>query len=325
MSDTQKQILISVVVCTYNRADLLKIALESLVKQTLDESEYEVLVVDNNSTDHTIDIIEEFSHYPYVRHVLELNQGLSHARNRGLKEAKGTYIAYCDDDCKLPEAWLSNAKNIIETVNPFLFGGPIYPFYTVEKPEWFDDKYAARVPYQSPLFLDSQSMDYVQGGNMFFLKSLLEDVGGFDTELGMRGDVIGYGEETALIRSIIQERSDVIAYYHPDLFVYHHERPEKLKMLRRVKMAFAMGRDHYRMNHRGVDTRPMIKFWVGRVAQLAKLEIGMIVASIRMFIRDRNTYPFIQNYIFEIMLPLVEGFGNLYEQVKTRIQKHRPQ
>ncbi len=322
MSNIQKKILISVVVCTYNRADLLQIALNSLVNQALDDSDYEVLVIDNNSTDDTAEVTKSFSNYPYIRYILETNQGLSHARNRGWQEAKGQYIAYCDDDCKLPEAWLSTAKEIIETINPALFGGPIYPFYTVEKPEWFDDKYATRTPSQSETFLDTQSIDYLRGGNMFFLKTVLEGVGGFDTELGMRGDVIGYGEETALIRSIIKDHSDIVSYYHPDLFAYHHERPDKLKLTHRVKMAFAIGRDHYQMNHREADTRSTLQFWVGRVSQLAKLEIGIVVASIRMFLRDRNTYPFRENYIFEIILPLVEGFGNLYEQVKTRIQKH---
>ena len=92
---------ISVVVCTFNRAQLAATAIESLCEQTADKSQYEVIVVDNNSQDNTREVTEDFcSRYPNLRYCLEEEQGLSHARNRGWRESRGVYVAYVDDDCR---------------------------------------------------------------------------------------------------------------------------------------------------------------------------------------------------------------------------------
>ncbi|MGD8380729.1 MAG: glycosyltransferase, partial [Syntrophobacterales bacterium] len=94
-------IKISVIVCTYNRAELLGGTLRTLCHQTLDTSEYEVIVVDNNSTDNTREVVDEFCRRSSnVRYCFEPQQGLSHARNQGLQEAKGKYVAYIDDDAR---------------------------------------------------------------------------------------------------------------------------------------------------------------------------------------------------------------------------------
>ena len=103
--------LISVVVCTFNRADLLETSLEALDEQILESSEYEVIVVDNNSTDNTLNVVEELcNRLTSLRYCFEPNQGLSHARNRGWREAMGEYVAYIDDDCKVPGQWLTRGE-----------------------------------------------------------------------------------------------------------------------------------------------------------------------------------------------------------------------
>ena len=107
--------LISVVICTYNRAAIFKNALQSVCAQTIDPSSYEVIVVDNNSTDQTAEIAQSFcQQFPHVHYIKEKQQGLSYARNTGWQKAKGAYIAYIDDDCEVPETWLAVALNVIE-------------------------------------------------------------------------------------------------------------------------------------------------------------------------------------------------------------------
>ena len=133
---------ISVVICTYNRSDILKNVLETVVNQTVDQSFYEVIIVDNCSTDQTESQVRNFSRLnTNIRYVLEKRVGLSHARNRGWKEARGRYVAYTDDDCELPEEWLTIALQIIENVEPDIFGGPYYPYYLSPKADWFKDEY----------------------------------------------------------------------------------------------------------------------------------------------------------------------------------------
>ena len=117
------KLAISVVICTYNRAELLANSLQTLCEQTINKSDYEVLVVDNNSQDSTPNLTESFCrYYPNIRYFLETRQGLSHARNRGWQEAKGLYVAYIDDDCKVPEQWLTIAMKIIDRIAPTAFG-----------------------------------------------------------------------------------------------------------------------------------------------------------------------------------------------------------
>lgn len=131
---------LSIVVCTYNRADLLVDCLESLVNQDVDPESYEVIIVNNNSTDKTLEVVDRFAKkYPNIRTVQELNQGLSHARNRGWREARGKYVAYIDDDAKASPDWCKRILNTFSTVTPTpaAVGGQIFPYYETLPPAWF--------------------------------------------------------------------------------------------------------------------------------------------------------------------------------------------
>ncbi len=178
-------VLISVVVCTYNRCDLLEQVMKTLVIQTLSRDQFEIIVVDNNSKDGTSKVTDLFivnNPETNIRYALETKQGLSHARNRGWKEAKGEYVSYIDDDCKAPGQWLEVAKQIIDQHFPTIFGGPYYAFYSSPKPNWFKDSYGSHTlgDQAHPMGLD----EFVSGGNIFFQKSLLQKIGGFDPNLG---------------------------------------------------------------------------------------------------------------------------------------------
>ena len=104
---------LSVIVCTYNRDKYIKKTLRYLNEQSIDPRAYEVLIIDNNSTDNTAVLCKDFitaGNHDHFHYYLEENQGHTHARNRGIKESKGEYIAFLDDD-----AWVySNyCENII--------------------------------------------------------------------------------------------------------------------------------------------------------------------------------------------------------------------
>ena len=116
---------ISVAVCTYNRADVLPKCLESLINQTTDKELFEVLIIDNNSTDDTKRIALDFcGKNTNFKYIFEEKQGLSHARNRAIDEAKGTYIAYIDDDAIADKEWVKNILDAIKTDSSMVaFGG----------------------------------------------------------------------------------------------------------------------------------------------------------------------------------------------------------
>ena len=131
--------MFSVVVCTFNRAELLTLCLDTLVRQQLSPQHYEILVVDNNSSDHTREVVAGFAAtHGHVRYVFELEQGLSAARNRGAKEAVGRYLAYLDDECKVPPDWLSQASRVAAETAARIFGeGPVFGHWGRSGPSLF--------------------------------------------------------------------------------------------------------------------------------------------------------------------------------------------
>ncbi|MFQ5964300.1 MAG: glycosyltransferase [Candidatus Scalinduaceae bacterium] len=305
--------LISVIVCTHNRANLLKQCLKTLVDQTLISELYEVLIIDNNSSDNTREVVNKFtkehSHFIYL---METKQGLSHARNRGFQAAKAGYVAYTDDDCKIPKHWLSIAKDIIDNVNPAVFGGPALPFYNTPKPFWFKDSYGSDAQWgDDPRPLKKR---FVHGMNIFFRKSILHNLNGFNPNMGMIGKTLAYGEESELIQSIRTTWPNEIIYYHPDLYVYHLVRSEKMSVVRFARERFYKGKYLYYV----FDNNPGTSR--GRVLQQV---ISMILSFSRDVIiqgllkRDRKTYPYLQNYLYEIAIDhYLFHLGRLYEKFR---------
>ena len=311
-------ILISVIICTHNRAELINTALQSLCEQSLAFNEYEVIVVDNNSTDHTRSVVEKFaSKYTNIRYCLETKIGLSNARNRGWREAQGEYVAYTDDDCKLPSQWLSVAKEIIEQRSYVLFGGPFFPFYDSPKPFWFRDSYRSRGFGDDARFL-TQREDLI-GNNIFIRRSLLEKLGGFNTYLGMSGKQIAYGEETELQMRVRETMPELGIFYESRLYVYHLVRAERMKIGWLIREFFAKGRYVYLTAH-GNDTPAL-----GRLSLLMralKVALEMLTdISYGALIRNRAKYPYFQNYFYEHSSRYLRGWGRLYAQY-TRLGKN---
>ena len=165
---------ISVVVCTYNRCDLLRRALTSLCAQGLEVDHYAVIVVDNNSTDDTATVVRAFSQTkPNVRYESERAQGLSHARNRGWHVAAGEYVAYIDDDCKTPAKWLEQAVGIIRSYKPAAFGGPVIGYFDTPPPRWFKTSYVTYQPWDRIRTLGADEFGKLHGGNLF-IQAFLE-------------------------------------------------------------------------------------------------------------------------------------------------------
>lgn len=124
-----KQIDISVNVCTYNRAEMLRGTLESLICQKTDgKFSYEIVVVDNASTDDTKAVVEQVSKNSLVpiRYIFEENKGVAQARNRGIKESQGAWIAFFDDDQLAESDWLYELYDMVSETNANCTGGPYF-------------------------------------------------------------------------------------------------------------------------------------------------------------------------------------------------------
>jgi glycosyltransferase involved in cell wall biosynthesis len=308
-------LLLSVCIYTHNRAKLLAQALDSVYDQTLSPEQYEVIVVDNLSTDNTREVIEDFiKHKPNLRYFYEESLGISYARNRGWREACGEYIGFLDDDGISPPEWLGIAAEVIHLLSPDLVGGPFYPSYGVPKPKWFKDEYGAFSLGGDARALTSTD-EYLCGGNLFIRRSLLEQVGGFDPGLGMQGNQVGYGEETEFMRRVRRDKPDAHIYYEPRLYIYHLVRPEKMRYTWQLHHRFAQGRDGYLTFSNGVH-RMTLRHTLGLLALPAILAIE---ATMGVLFRNRRIYPYPQNYFYERVFQRVATFGKLYERLRCTL------
>lgn len=232
-----KTILITVIVCTYNRAQLLKNCLRSLEKQTADKKIYEVIVVNNNSIYGTQTIVEVFVRKrPNFRIVTEKNQGLSYARNRGWEEAKGKYVAYIDDDAIAESDWVEQIVRFF-TDHPKIpvFGGPYGRFFLNSPPIWFPENYGTLNLGNKTKILNHKD-EWLSGSNIIFSKLILEKYKGFVINLGMKGGKILYGEETELLVRLRKDKESV--YYVPAISVKHLVADYKLNLWWLLKSDF---------------------------------------------------------------------------------------
>jgi glycosyltransferase involved in cell wall biosynthesis len=285
--------------------------LKDLINQTADKSHYEIIVVDNNSADDTKKIVEAniiLNSQVNIRYILETNQGLSHARNRGWIEAKGNYVAYIDDDCKAPEQWMEMAMKIIPTHSPAIFGGPYYAYYNSSKPKWFKDSYGSMSLGDKAHSLGKY--EFLSGGNIFFRKSLLKEIGGFDPKLGMVGNKIAYGEETAIQIYVRKSMPSELLYYDPDLYVHHLVRENKMTLRWQLKHSFTTGQYCYKISNLKKDTNYRMEKKGIRVI------VSIIYAAIITPLRDKEKYPYVQNYVCEYIFEYFFKLGRLYEQFK---------
>ncbi|MEL6864687.1 MAG: glycosyltransferase family A protein [Bacteroidota bacterium] len=211
---------LSVIICSYNRDQFIGEALDSLTRQQLPKEQFEILIINNNSTDRTAEISQDFvKAHPELnaRYFLETNQGLSFARNRGLKEAKGAIITYIDDDAIATPDFLLQIHQFMEARPEVAgVGGKVIPRYEIEEPKWMN-KYLYGFVTKVDLgekIIQYRGNAYPAGCNMTYRRALLEQVGGFNNELKWRAD-------DKYIYFEICKLSDQV-YYLPQAKVQHH-------------------------------------------------------------------------------------------------------
>lgn len=298
---TPQSCQISLVVCTYNRASLLDLCLQQLLKQTPPSSSFEVIVVDNNSPDNTKAVVANHARDRVnVRYILETKQGLSHARNRGFQEAVAEYVAYIDDDAKVAEDWLEKALGILRDHQPDVFGGPIYPFYLTPKPEWFKDSYEIRIHQPQTGWFATGSSGYLSGSNICFRKSLLQEYGGFNPKLGMSGTELGYGEETEIVQRALKEARKI--YYSLDLKVYHLVPEHKMQLWYHLYSNYKWGKDNV--------SRRRTKFSADAVFELAAyIDAMMKGVNEHIQTREEKRTPHLEQVVVEDYAKTIREIG----------------
>lgn len=214
--------LISVVICTYNRQAYIVQCLQCLAEQSLPQHQYEVIVVNNNSTDDTARLVHQFlQQHPALpfRYVLEERKGLSYARQRGIEEARAQAILYIDDDAEAHEQLLQTYVDFLAAYPQAAgAGGTIIPKYSeAPEPKWISpwlNGYLVCVNFGGNIRRYKDRMKYPAGCNMLYRKKYLLQAGGFNPRLTFRGD-------DKYIYHAVKAINPQI-YYVPGAWLYHN-------------------------------------------------------------------------------------------------------
>lgn len=196
-----------------------------------DKNLWELLIVDNNSNDHTREVVENFGADTSlnISYIFEKQQGKSYALNTGIANSRGQILAFTDDDVIVDKRWVASIIEASTKYSHKAFGGKVIPLWLDPIPPWIQPT----GPYANPIIgaaiVSHDKGDEVKeygedmwvpiGANMFFRRDVLEKYGGFRTDLGPRGDILGPHEDSEM-GFRLKNNGEKILYY-PNAIVYH--------------------------------------------------------------------------------------------------------
>lgn len=232
----------TVALCTHNHADRLERTLADLAAIDVPKAAWELLVIDNASRDATPQLLARHI-WPagwQVRVVHEDKLGLSNARNRAIREARGEYLVFIDDDETPDRDWLCALERLVETHAPDAFGGRIRVLFEDRRPPWLTDEllgFLGELNRDDGIVPLTSPATSFYGGNFGFRRSVCDSVGGFDAHLGRKGTDNTGGEEVDFYRRLLA--ADLKVWWTPEAIIHHR--------IQAVKLDRAYFRDlHYR-------------------------------------------------------------------------------
>lgn len=277
----------SFIICTYNRAAYLSDTLDSLLGIKPPAEPAEILVVDNNSADETPAITRKYPEDPAggtisVRYVKETKQGLSHARNRGIREARAPVVIFVDDDIRAEDSfftgWISFFKNFPDAEAA---GGKIHVQFDDPRPRWMPYFLLPLLGHHD--FGNSikpyRKKNYPFGGNMAFKKEIFDRHGLFNVQLGRIGADLKASEEKELFSRLRKHRTEI--YYVPGAKLYHRVNKSRLTEEYIRKQAVGLGQS-IGLQMKNKSTREK--------TSKGLVELGKIAATLGLFIAYTITF-----------------------------------
>ncbi len=277
-----QQPVVTFIICSYNRAGYLDDTLQSLQKHAPSEGPaYELLVVDNNSTDQTAEVAQKYQKSTskngnHVRYIKETKQGLSHARNRGIREANAPNVVFLDDDIQatpsLIPAWCSF---FVDHPDAVAAGGKNHIQFDAPRPRWMSYFLLPLLAHHDlgNAMKTYPANKYPFGCNMGFKKSIFDQVGDFDVDLGRKGKSLNAGEEKELFRRIRSTNHHI--FYLPDAFLYHRVDGGRLTKEYIKKQALGLGQS-MKLRMADASTGQFVNNWMQEVGKLlASVPLGI--------------------------------------------------
>jgi glucosyl-dolichyl phosphate glucuronosyltransferase len=292
----------TVLIATYNRADLLDETLQYLARMRVaPQIRWEVIVVDNNSTDRTRPVVEaHIRTFPVsLRYLFEGVQGRSSALNSGIKAAQGRVLVFTDDDVRVAEDWLDAAVRSLSGSDDSIVyaGGPVRPLWEITPPKWLDLRRGdlwgtiAILDYGSEPFIYEQARKVPLGANMAVRRDVFDRVGLFRPDLGRTGGRLVLGQEVPDL--LLRVRSEGLrGVYVPAMQVQHHIPSRRLT------------RDYFR------------NWWFGKGVSRAALERRQPLTELGVDLRNTPHLLGVPRYMYG---SAVRDFaGMLTERLKRR-------
>jgi glycosyltransferase involved in cell wall biosynthesis len=225
----------SIIIPTYNRADELRETIRSIAKLEV-AGDWELLVVDNRSTDHTAAVVEqEAASFPAsLRYIYEAEQGRYAAINTGIREAKGDIIATTDDDARVEADWLSRAAAGLEALGCDYVGGKVFPIWRGARPDWIPDRpsrhwavLALQNHGERPLEFGVSGIPWPLGINTATRREAFARTDLFDNRLGRKaGTLRNQAQREWHLRA---RAAGLRGFYVPDMIVHHVVEAERLQ------------------------------------------------------------------------------------------------
>lgn len=237
-STTHKDLTIAI--CTYNRAKFLDLGLNALLQQTIPSKKFEILIIDNNSSDNSFDVFKSYENqFDSIKYIKELKQGISYARNSALKACNTKWLLFLDDDAKAHSNLVEETIKIISDYKFNCFGGRYFGWFDRKKPSYIPEGFGSKKNLSNKVIELSEPL--LESGVMCVEKEVAIAIGGFSTEVGHFGKVKSYGEDIELQIKLLA--SNYKLGYTPNMIIDHWVDPEKLKFKNIMYLNYVSGKD----------------------------------------------------------------------------------
>lgn len=227
---------ISVIIPTLNRSELLRKTIHSILSHDANNIQYEIIVIDNGSTDQTQDVVNSLKENENIRYYFVPEIGLHNGRHKGLEKARNDILVFCDDDIQVSDKWLQGINKGFKNDNVVLVGGSNYPNFEIQPPTWIQQYW--QIAHEGKYMLQLSISDLgdkpkkispylIWGCNFAIRKEFLESIKGFHPD-GFPKRLIQYrGDGESYVANEVIKRG-FSAYYHPLASINHFVSKERM-------------------------------------------------------------------------------------------------